>query len=162
LPDTFSSYDPKHATAQRYRSITRQIERLHRLYLDVVRVELDRIGEPDMKAAEAVLLSNIGDAEVNVKTLMERGYYYGSNASYNLKKLEKAGYLEQYKSPSDRRATIVRLTARGKDICERLLSVEADFADFYEDEHEELVGLKDRLSTLEQAWSHHLRVCTMS
>ncbi len=158
MPDTHAPYDPKAETTNKYRSITRQIERLHRLYLDVVRAELDSMGEDGMKAAEAVLLSNIGDSEVNVKTLMERGYYYGSNASYNLKKLEKAGYLEQFKSPNDRRATIVRLTDQGKDLCARLTKRESEFALDYEDETGGLGEMQDRLGALENAWAHHLRV----
>ncbi len=103
-----------------YREMTRLIERLHRRFLDVVRVELDQIGVKDINAVQALLLVNIGEEEVNVRELMARGYYQGSNASYNLKKLEQKHYLIQEKSERDRRATMIRLSEKGLDLIERL------------------------------------------
>ncbi|MBE7637637.1 winged helix DNA-binding protein [Sneathiella sp. P13V-1] len=100
--------------------MTRLIERLHRRFLDVVRVELDQIGVKDINAVQALLLVNIGEEEVNVRELMARGYYQGSNASYNLKKLEQKHYLIQEKSERDRRATMIRLSEKGLDLIERL------------------------------------------
>jgi DNA-binding MarR family transcriptional regulator len=161
MPDTHAPYDPKQDAALKYRSITRMIERLHRLYLDVIRAELTRMGVNDINAVQALLLTNIGTSEVNVKTLMERGYYQGSNANYNLKKLVEAGYIERFKSPNDLRATMVRLTGTGHELSSRILALEIDFADGYEAESGGLGDLLDRLGGLEHAWSHHIRVCTL-
>ncbi|WP_417514890.1 MarR family winged helix-turn-helix transcriptional regulator [Minwuia sp.] len=162
MPDTITPYDPRQEISQKYRTVTRQIERLHRLYLDVIRAELGRMHVNDINAVQALLLTNIGDAEVNVKTLMERGYYQGSNATYNLKKLVEAGYIEQFKSPNDRRATIVRLTEQGMTLCQQILDLETAFAEGFETESGGLGDLLDRLGGLEHAWSHHIRVCAMS
>jgi len=142
---------------ENYRSATRLIERLHRLYLDVIRAELERMGIDDLSAVQALLLSNIGTAEVNVKTLMERGYYQGSNASYNLKKLVEAGYIEQFRSSHDRRATIVRLTSTGLDLCERLDASEERFATGFDSSGNAFTEMVNRMTALERGWADHIR-----
>ena len=63
------------------------IERLHRYFLDVVKVELDRKGIQDINNVQAMILYNIGHDEMTVGELTLRGYYLGSNVSYNVKKM---------------------------------------------------------------------------
>jgi DNA-binding MarR family transcriptional regulator len=92
------------------------IERLHRLLLDVVKDEFERLGLLDINAVQALLLFNIGDNEVTAGELKTRGYYQGSNVSYNLKKLVEAGYMHHQRCEIDRRAVRVKLTERGRDI----------------------------------------------
>ena len=94
------------------------LERLHRLLLDVFKDEFERLGIIDLNAVQALLLFNIGDNEVTVGELKSRGYYQGSNVSYNLKKLVEMGYMHHQRCESDRRSVRVRLTARGRDIRE--------------------------------------------
>jgi DNA-binding MarR family transcriptional regulator len=93
------------------------IERLHRLLLDVIKDEFERIGRTDVNSVQALLLFNIGEAELTAGELRSRGYYLGSNVSYNLKKLVEAGYIHHERSSSDRRSVRVSLTDKGKDIC---------------------------------------------
>lgn len=62
------------------------VERLHRLLLDVIKDEFERVGVLDINAVQALLLFNIADNEVTAGELKSRGYYQGSNVSYNLKK----------------------------------------------------------------------------
>ncbi|HEU0221538.1 MAG TPA: winged helix DNA-binding protein, partial [Paracoccaceae bacterium] len=92
------------------------IERLHRLLLDVIKDEFERLGMLDINAVQALLLFNIGDNEVTAGELKTRGYYQGSNVSYNLKKLVESGYMHHQRCDIDRRAVRVRLTERGREI----------------------------------------------
>ncbi len=69
------------------------VERLHRLLLDVIKDEFERVGVLEINAVQALLLFNIGDHEVTAGELKTRGYYQGSNVSYNLKKLVDMGYM---------------------------------------------------------------------
>ena len=92
------------------------VERLHRLLLDVIKDEFERLGFLDINAVQALLLFNIGDNEVTAGELKSRGYYQGSNVSYNLKKLVDAGYMHHQKCEIDRRAVRVRLTDKGRQI----------------------------------------------
>jgi DNA-binding MarR family transcriptional regulator len=92
------------------------VERLHRLLLDVVKDEFERIGIIDINPVQALLLFNVGDNEVTAGELKTRGYYQGSNVSYNLKKLVECGYMHHQKCEVDRRAVRVRLTERGRSI----------------------------------------------
>ncbi|MEM8570917.1 MAG: MarR family winged helix-turn-helix transcriptional regulator [Pseudomonadota bacterium] len=92
------------------------VERLHRLLLDVIKDEFERLGIIDINAVQALLLFNIGDNEVTAGELKSRGYYQGSNVSYNLKKLVECGYMHHQKCAVDRRAVRVRLTDRGQQI----------------------------------------------
>lgn len=92
------------------------LERVHRRFIDVVKDELDRLGGTDVNAVQAVLLHNIGDADLTAGELKARGYYLGSNVSYNVRKLTEAGYLEQERCSLDRRAIRIRLTERGRRV----------------------------------------------
>ncbi len=92
------------------------VERLHRRLLDVVKDEFERNGEGDINAVQALLLFNLGDAELTAGELRSRGYYLGSNVSYNLKKLVDMGYVHHQRSRTDRRSVRVRLTEKGKEI----------------------------------------------
>tara|TARA_Y100000815_G_C13241403_1_gene461952 strand:+ start:418 stop:870 length:453 start_codon:yes stop_codon:yes gene_type:complete len=92
------------------------VERLHRLLLDVIKDEFERIGVLEINAVQALLLFNIGDNEVTAGELKTRGYYQGSNVSYNLKKLVEMGYMHHQRCEIDRRSVRVRLTPRGREI----------------------------------------------
>ncbi len=108
----------KNELKEHYLKSLRMIERLHRLLLDVIKDEFERLGRSEVNSVQALLLFNIGDAELTAGELRSRGYYLGSNVSYNLKKLVEAGYIHHERSTSDRRSVRVRLTDKGKDVCE--------------------------------------------
>jgi DNA-binding MarR family transcriptional regulator len=103
-------------TKQTFLECIRLIERLHRRFLDVVKSELDRLGIEDINNVQAVLLSNIEDENVTIGELTHRGYYMGSNVSYNVKKLVENRYLVQERSPHDRRTSRVRLSEKGHGV----------------------------------------------
>ena len=101
----------------RYIVSLKLVERLYRLLLDVIKDEFERLGRSDVNSVQALLLYNIGDAELTAGELTSRGYYLGSNVSYNLKKLVDAGYINHQRSSTDRRSVRVRLTDKGQDVC---------------------------------------------
>lgn len=92
------------------------VERMHRLLLDVIKDEFERLGLLDINSVQALLLFNIGNNEVTAGELKSRGYYQGSNVSYNLKKLVEADYMHHKRCEVDRRAVRVKLTGRGHKI----------------------------------------------
>jgi DNA-binding MarR family transcriptional regulator len=92
------------------------VERLHRRLLDVIKDEFDRRGRSDINSVQALLLYNIGDKELTAGELRTRGYYLGSNVSYNLKKLVELGFLDHQRSRVDRRSVRIRLTPHGQEI----------------------------------------------
>ncbi len=96
------------------------VERLHRHFLEVVKLELDGLGIHDINNVQGMMLFNIGDAEMTVGELTLRGCYLGSNVSYNVKKMVENGYLVQERSVHDRRSIHVRLTDKGRDLRDRL------------------------------------------
>ncbi|MEO9614641.1 MAG: MarR family winged helix-turn-helix transcriptional regulator [Nitratireductor sp.] len=94
------------------------VERLHRRLLDVIKDEFERNGRSDINAIQALLLFNIGNAELTAGELRSRGYYLGSNVSYNLKKLVDLGFINHQRSRVDRRSVRVSLTPKGQEIAE--------------------------------------------
>lgn len=92
------------------------VERLHRLLLDVIKDEFERVGILEINPVQALLLFNIGENEVTAGELKSRGYYQGSNVSYNLKKLVELGYMHHQKCHIDRRSVRVRLAPRGREV----------------------------------------------
>jgi len=103
-----------------YVETIRMIERLHRQCLELVKAEVDRQGIRDLNNVQALILFNIGQGEVSVGELTQRGYYLGSNVSYNVKKLVENGYLIQERSPHDHRSTHVRASEKGRAISRSL------------------------------------------
>ena len=94
------------------------VERLHRRLLDVIKDEFDRNGRSDINAIQALLLFNIGSSELTAGELRSRGYYLGSNVSYNLKKLVDLDFIHHQRSRVDRRSVRVSLTLKGREIAE--------------------------------------------
>lgn len=92
------------------------LERMHRLMLDLVKDEFERLGVDSLTPVQALLIYNLGAAEVSAGELRSRGMYQGSNASYNLKKLVTMGYVHHERSDLDRRAVRIRLTEAGDAI----------------------------------------------
>src|SRR4051812_11536886 len=99
------------------------VERLHRRLLDVIKDEFDRRGRSDVNAVQALLLYNIGDKELTAGELRTRGYYLGSNVSYNVKKLVEMGYLHHARSRVDRRSVRISLTDKGRDVHKIVVSL---------------------------------------
>src|SRR3954466_5864758 len=108
------------------------IGRLHRHFLEVLKTELDRLGIQDINNVQSLILYNIGDDELTVGELTARGYYLGSNVSYNVKKMVENGYLGQERSPHDRRSTRVRLTSKGQALRSKLETMFSRQADALE------------------------------
>ena len=109
--------DPRKAQVQPlYLEALTLVERLHRRLLDVIKDEFDRRGRSDINSVQALLLYNIGDKELTAGELRTRGYYLGSNVSYNLKKLVEMGFLDHQRSRVDRRSVRIRLTSQGQEV----------------------------------------------
>jgi DNA-binding MarR family transcriptional regulator len=134
------------------------IERLHRRFLDVLRAELERAGIGDINNVQGLLLANIGEEEVSVGDLVNRGYYLGSNVTYNLKRLVDAGYVEQERSARDRRVVRIRLSQKGRDLCRYINAMLNDQSRALQDSEtlRPLDQLNAQLRDLELFWTAEL------
>ncbi|KXJ51852.1 MarR family winged helix-turn-helix transcriptional regulator [Neptuniibacter pectenicola] len=112
--------DPNLDTAPRNRTdfleCLRLIERLHRRILDLLKFRLEALGYADINSVQALLLHNIADREMTAGELRTRGYYLGSNVSYNLKKMVSNGYITQERSEHDLRSVRIKLSTKGLTI----------------------------------------------
>ncbi|WP_209832653.1 MULTISPECIES: winged helix DNA-binding protein [unclassified Ruegeria] len=137
------------------------VERLHRLLLDVIKDEFERVGVLEINAVQALLLFNIGDHEVTAGELKSRGYYQGSNVSYNLKKLVEMGYMHHQRCEIDRRSVRVRLTPRGGEIRNIVSDLFARHAEGLQSRGVlELEGIEDITTSLrrvERYWTDQIR-----
>ena len=139
----------------------RLVERLHRRQLDVVRACLEKIGKSDINSVQALLIYNIGSSEMTAGELRTRGYYLGSNVSYNLKKLVEQGYLSHEKAEHDRRAVKIALTEKGvavRDAVDALFT--EHLSELLDDEllkPDDLAALRRHLRNMERYWSDQLR-----
>ena len=143
-----------------YLELTRLIERLHRRYLDVLRTELKRAGIRDLNGVQALLLANIGTEEIAIRDLVERGYYQGSNVSYNIKKLTDLGYLDQERAAHDKRSVLVKLTKKGRSVVDLVATSEARNAEAFAAklaDESGLAGAADTLTKLERMWTDFIR-----
>lgn len=137
------------------------IERLHRLLLDVVKDEFERLRIIDINSVQALLLYNIGENVVTAGELKSRGYYQGSNVSYNLKKLVEAGYMHHQKCEVDRRAVRVRLTEKGREVRATVAELFARHAAALQEKgivaFAEVEGAIDVMRRLERFWTDQIR-----
>ena len=144
-----------------YREALLMIERLHRRFLDVLKAELDRTGRSDVNNVQALILYNIGDDEITIGELTNRGYYLGSNVSYNIKQLTNNEYIRQERSPHDRRAVRVSLSDKGRSLREDITTLfERHCAGLFEDGGVSLENLEEmnaRLRRIERFWSEQVQ-----
>ena len=137
------------------------VERLHRLLLDVIKDEFERLGVLEINAVQALLLFNIGEHEVTAGELKTRGYYQGSNVSYNLKKLVEMGYMHHQRSEVDRRSVRVRLTEKGRRVRDIVAKLFAGHAEGLVGrgvlDHEGLEDITAALRRVERYWADQIR-----
>ena len=137
------------------------LERLHRLLLDVVKDEFERVGVLEINSVQALLLFNVGENEVTAGELKSRGYYQGSNVSYNLKKLVELGYMHHQRSEIDRRSVRVRLTEKGRNIRIMLNELFARHTEGFEArgiiDAEGMEDINRSLKRMERYWTDQIR-----
>ena len=153
--------DSDHDLLSGYLETLALIERLHRLLLDVIKDEFERVGRFDINSVQALLLFNIGSKVMTAGELKNRGYYQGSNVSYNLKKLVELGYIHHQRCDIDRRSVRVRLTDKG-------LQIHRMIADLFRRHAESLAvserlrsrgidGMNSDLRAVERYWAEEIR-----
>ncbi|MBP1884572.1 MarR family transcriptional regulator [Sinorhizobium mexicanum] len=103
-----------------YFELARVMERASRRFSGLLRTELSKIGVDDIGPAQAMVLLAIGEAELSVGELLDRGYYMGSNISYYLKQLGDGDYIDRIASQRDKRSARIRLSEKGRKLCASL------------------------------------------
>ena len=109
--------------SQDYFEFISKVERIHKLFLDVIGYELEKKKIYDINNIQAILIYNLGSKEMTVGELTQKGYYLGSNISYNIKKLTDGGYVKQVQSSHDKRSVILKISSKGKDFCNMINDV---------------------------------------
>lgn len=135
------------------------VERLHRRFLDVIKTELDRLKIDDINNVQTLILYNISNEQLTVGELTNRGYYLGSNVSYNVKKLVENDYLLQEKAPHDKRSTRIRLSEKGLSLCkvvDALYQRHIDNLKSAEPGMSELSATNATLHKLERFWTDYI------
>ena len=149
------------AFMNQYLNILALIERLHRLLLDVIKDDFERLGILEINPVQALLLFHVGNNEVTAGELRTRGYYQGSNVSYNLKKLVEAGYMHHQRCDIDRRSVRIRLTPKGRSIRDTLAQLFARHAEGLQGRGYISPASMDELNTtlrrVERYWTEQIR-----
>lgn len=134
------------------------IERLHRRFLDVIKTELDRLKIDDINNIQTLILYNISSEQLTIGELTNRGYYLGSNVSYNVKKLVENNYLMQERAPHDKRSTRIRLSEKGLQLCQKIDELYQRNVEQISQEMtpDALTTLNATLSQLERYWTDYI------
>jgi DNA-binding MarR family transcriptional regulator len=153
--------EPELPISNIYLETLTMVERLHRRLLDVIKDEFDRRGRSDVNAVQALLLFNIGDKELTAGELRSKGYYLGSNVSYNVKKLVELGFLHHARPRIDRRSVRISLTEKGKEIHRIVAGVYEKHARTVEQigglPGDELARVNVSLGRLERYWTDQIK-----
>jgi DNA-binding MarR family transcriptional regulator len=134
------------------------IERMHRRFLDVVKTELDRLKIDDINNVQTLILYNISDEQLTIGELTNRGYYLGSNVSYNVKNMVENGYLTQERAPHDKRSTRIKLSEKGMELCKHVDALYQRNVEMLTKEMQstELATMNKTLSHLEKFWTDYI------
>lgn len=147
--------------AESYLEALALVERLHRLLLDVIKDEFERINVLEINPVQALLLFNIGENEVTAGELKSRVYHQGSTVSYNLKKMVEMGYMHHQRSEIDRRSVRVRLTEKGRSIRDIVAELFARHADGLQSKgvlgSEGIEDITSSLRRVERYWTDQIR-----
>ncbi len=103
-----------------------------------------------------MILYNVGEDEMTVGELTIRGYYLGSNVSYNVKKMVENEYLIQERSVHDKRSIRVRLSEKGIELRNMISDMFARHEEQIEGTEitpERLSELNQTLKMLERFWA---------
>jgi len=141
---------------QSYLTAIHLIERLHRQFLEVIKSELERLQVDDINNIQALILFNIGKDTMTVGELTHRGYYLGSNVSYNVKKMTEHGYIVQQQSPHDKRSIRVKLSDKGLKLWDSINDMFAKHSEALSTSEVDLEDLKECnqvFHKLESFWS---------
>ena len=135
------------------------IERLHRRFLDVIKTELDRLKIEDINNVQTLILYNINSEQLTIGELTNRGYYLGSNVSYNVNQLVENGFLVRERSPHDKRSTRVKLSEKGLALCKKideLYQRHVDSLSRGKPDANALTTMNSTLQQLEQFWTNYI------
>jgi len=161
LPANAPNAPPEKGVMTGYLEALSLVERLHRLLLDVIKDEFERVCALEINPVQTLLLFNIGDNEITAGELKSRGYYQGGNVSYNLKKLVDMGYMHHQRCEIDRRSVRVRLTEKGRYILDVVAELFARHAGGLEDRGvlgpEDIVDITASLKRVERYWTDQIR-----
>lgn len=105
------------------------LEELNRSFLESIRNELESKAIFDINPVQAMIVYRIYKDVMSVGDVMKDGYYQGSNATYNLNKLIKNGYIHKSKKRFDTRYVYVALSDKGLSLWDYLDSVIVSQAD---------------------------------
>jgi DNA-binding MarR family transcriptional regulator len=140
------------------------VERLHRHFLEVLKVELDKHHLEDINNIQGLILYNIGTDNLTIGELTVRGYYLGSNVSYNIKKMVEHDYLIQEQSVHDKRSVRVRLSEKGlkiRNLIDAMITRHEKTLDGRGMNEESFKNLNESLKKLEKFWAGEISLNTM-
>ena len=158
--DSKKSKQANHSVVVTHFELARMIERVNRRFAGVLRNEITKLGIDDVGPAQAMVLLAIGDVELSVGELLDRGHYVGSNISYYLKQLSDGGYIDRVASQRDKRSARIRLTEKGEQLCADLRDAGGAYNRMLAKDADDLRNLEIAFQTLhrlELVWGNAAR-----
>ena len=86
----------------------------------------------NVSAVQAIMLYRLGTGRVEAGDIRSRGYYMGSNSSYNLAQLESLGFIRRDGDKTDKRVLFVTATQKGLDVARLVEAEYKDMAGLYD------------------------------
>ena len=95
-----------------YLEVMSQVQGLHWKFLQLIKLELERLSVTDINAVQCVRLFNMHDVETTITAMNLRG----CNVAYNISKMVGAGYLTREYQARDRRCAVIKLTDKARSL----------------------------------------------
>ncbi len=94
--------------------------RISSVFMEIIRLEIERIGVYNLTAAQYIILQHLGNDRIPVGDLSLRSSYFGTNISYNVRKMVENEYIIQEKSQHDQRTHYVSISPKSKELIAKI------------------------------------------
>ncbi len=133
--------------------------RLHTLFMEIIRLELERLGVYNVTSTQFMILQHLGDDRIPIGDLSLRISSFGTNISYNVRKMVENGYLVQEKATHDHRTHYVFTSPHTKDLIKKMDSSIEDHAQMlikYGINKEHICDILNSIEKIDDFWTYTL------
>lgn len=133
--------------------------RMNAIFMEIIRFELERVSVYNLTAAQYMILHHLKDGKIPIGDIPSRSHYFGTNISYNVKKMVEAEYLHQEKAKHDQRTHYVFISEKSKKLLVKMdiaLEEHAELLVKYGISKEDIKNALNLISKIDDFWTYTL------
>lgn len=133
--------------------------RMHTIFMEIIRLELERLGVYNLTSTQYMILQHLGTDRIPVGDLSLRISYFGTNISYNVRKMVESGHLIQEKAEHDHRTHYVFISPQSKELIGKMdqaLEEHGEMLIKYGIDKAHICGILSAIEKIDDFWTYTL------